>query len=159
MSQEKNLWRKQPIPNSDRVGFGEVVWQAGAKPDQHVCILYFCIFVLCGIRICLWCGIAGLNLNLMRTYRLWRGTLLENVPHFLIRNLIVGTSLGSRGWSPGKLVKSKGYAKQPPKIKFMIKLCKNQIVSRNLRIVAHWWTLCESHLLRLYYGIFQPSVV
>ena len=39
MSQEKNLWRKQPIPNSDRVGFGEVVWQAGAKPDQHVCIL------------------------------------------------------------------------------------------------------------------------
>ena len=44
MSEEKrNLWRKQPIPNSDRVGFGEVVWQAGAKPDQHVCILYFCI--------------------------------------------------------------------------------------------------------------------
>ena len=27
--------------------------------------------------------------------------------------------------------------------------CKNQIVGRNLRIVAHWWTLCESHLLRL----------
>ena len=37
--------------------------------------------------------------------------------------------------------------------------CKNQIVDQNLRIVAHWWTLCESHLLRLYFGIFQPSVV
>ena len=47
MSQEKNLWRKQPIPNSDRVGFGEVVWQAGAKPDQHVCILYFVVLYFC----------------------------------------------------------------------------------------------------------------
>ena len=27
-------------------------------------------------------------------------------------------------------------------------------VGRNLRIVAHWWTLYESHLLRLYFGIF-----
>ena len=138
-------------------GLASERWSGRLEPNLInifvFCIMWFCIFVLCGIRICLWCGIAGLNLNLMRTYRLWRGTLLENVPHFLIRNLIVGTSLGSRGWSPGKLVKSKGYAKQPPKIKFMIKLCKN------LRIVAHWWTLCESHLLRLYYGIFQPSVV
>ena len=32
-------------------------------------------------------------------------------------------------------------------------LCKNQIVGRNLRIVTHWWTLCESHLLRLYFDI------
>ena len=36
--------------------------------------------------------------------------------------------------------------------------CKNQIVGRNLRIVAHWWTLWKSHLLRLYFGVFQPSV-
>ena len=41
----------------------------------------------------------------------------------------------------------------------MISNCKNQIVGWNLRIVAHWWTLCKSHLLRLYFGVFQPSVV
>ena len=33
-------------------------------------------------------------------------------------------------------------------------LCKNQIVVKNLRIVARWWTLSESHLLRLYFGVF-----
>ena len=35
----------------------------------------------------------------------------------------------------------------------------NQIVVKNLRIVAQWWALCESHLLRLYFGVFQSSVV
>ena len=37
--------------------------------------------------------------------------------------------------------------------------CKNQIVGRNLRIVAQWWTLCESHLLRLYFGVFQQIFI
>ena len=37
--------------------------------------------------------------------------------------------------------------------------CKNQMVDRNIRIVACWWTLCKNHLLRPYFGIFQPSVV
>ena len=37
--------------------------------------------------------------------------------------------------------------------------CKNQIVVKNLRIVAQWWTSSEGHLLRLYFGVFQPSVV
>ena len=37
--------------------------------------------------------------------------------------------------------------------------CKNQIVVQILRIVAQWWTFSESHLLRLYFGVFQPSVV
>ena len=37
--------------------------------------------------------------------------------------------------------------------------CKNQIVFENLRIVAQLWTLSESHVLRLYFGIFQHSVV
>ena len=37
--------------------------------------------------------------------------------------------------------------------------CKNQIVVKNLRIVAQWWTLSEGHLLRLYLGVLQPSVV
>ena len=32
-------------------------------------------------------------------------------------------------------------------------------VYRNLRIVAHCCTLCKKHLLRLYFRIFQPSVV
>ena len=36
---------------------------------------------------------------------------------------------------------------------------KNQIVVKNLRIVAQWWTSSEGHLLRLYFGVFQPSVV
>ena len=35
----------------------------------------------------------------------------------------------------------------------------NQIVGKNLKIVAQWWPLRESHLLRLYTGVFQPSVV
>ena len=38
-------------------------------------------------------------------------------------------------------------------------VCKNQIFVKNLRILAQWWTLCESHLMRLYFGVFQPSVV
>ena len=38
----------------------------------------------------------------------------------------------------------------------LITFCKNQIVRKNLSIVAQWWTLCESHLLRLYFGVFQP---
>ena len=38
-------------------------------------------------------------------------------------------------------------------------LCKNQIVVKNLRIVAQWWTSSEGHLLRLYFGVFQPSLV
>ena len=33
------------------------------------------------------------------------------------------------------------------------------IPGRNLRIVAQWWTPCESHRLKLYFGIFRPSVV
>ena len=37
--------------------------------------------------------------------------------------------------------------------------CKNQIVVKNLGIVAQWWTSSEGHLLRLYFGVFQPSVV
>ena len=37
--------------------------------------------------------------------------------------------------------------------------CKHQIVVNNLRILAQRWTLSESHLLRLYFGVFQPSVV
>ena len=36
--------------------------------------------------------------------------------------------------------------------------CKNQIVFKNLRIHAHLLHLSESHLLRLYFGVFQPSV-
>ena len=35
---------------------------------------------------------------------------------------------------------------------------KNQIVVKNLRIVAQWWTLSESRLFKLYFGVFQPSV-
>ena len=35
--------------------------------------------------------------------------------------------------------------------------CKNQIVVMNLRIVAQWWILSESLLLRLYFSVFQPS--
>ena len=31
----------------------------------------------------------------------------------------------------------------------------NQIVGKNLRIVAQWGTFCESHLLRLYFSIFS----
>ena len=38
-------------------------------------------------------------------------------------------------------------------------LCKNQIVVKNLRIVAQWWTLSENNLLRQYLGVFQPKVV
>ena len=34
-----------------------------------------------------------------------------------------------------------------------------QIVGNNLRIVARWWTLCKSHLLRLCFGVFQPSLI
>ena len=41
----------------------------------------------------------------------------------------------------------------------LITFCKNQIVGKNLSIVAQWWTLCESHLLRLYFSVFQPSVL
>ena len=36
--------------------------------------------------------------------------------------------------------------------------CKNQIVDQNLRIVAHWWTLCESHLLRLYLVVCSSTM-
>ena len=32
------------------------------------------------------------------------------------------------------------------------------MVGKNLNIVAQRWTLCESHLLKLYLGAFQPSV-
>ena len=32
------------------------------------------------------------------------------------------------------------------------------MVGKNLDIVAQRWTLCESHLLKLYLGAFQPSV-
>ena len=38
-------------------------------------------------------------------------------------------------------------------------LCKTQIVVQNIRIVAQWWTSSEDHLLRLYFGVVQPSVV
>ena len=38
------------------------------------------------------------------------------------------------------------------------KPCKNQIAVKNLRIVAQWWTSAEGHLLRMYFGVFQPSV-
>ena len=55
---------------------------------------------------------------------------------------------------------------QPPPFKVHVFIllnelshCKNQIVGKNRRIVAQWWTLCESHLLRLYFSVFQPSVV
>ena len=39
--------------------------------------------------------------------------------------------------------------------------CTNQIVGKNLRIVAQWWTSSDGHLLRLrlHFGVFQPSVV
>ena len=33
--------------------------------------------------------------------------------------------------------------------------CANQIVCKNLRIVAQWWILSESHLLRLYFSVFH----
>ena len=36
--------------------------------------------------------------------------------------------------------------------------CKNQIVVKNLRILAQLLHLSESHLLRLYFDVFQPSV-
>ena len=36
--------------------------------------------------------------------------------------------------------------------------CKNQIVVKNLRIVAQWWTSSEGHLMRLYFSVLQPSV-
>ena len=36
---------------------------------------------------------------------------------------------------------------------------KNQILVKNLRIITQLWTLSEGHLLRLYFGVFQPSVV
>ena len=39
------------------------------------------------------------------------------------------------------------------------KPCKNQIVVKNIRIVAQWWTSTEGHLFRMYFSIFQPSVV
>ena len=32
----------------------------------------------------------------------------------------------------------------------LLSVCTNQIVGKNLKIVAQWWTLCESHMLRLY---------
>ena len=54
-------------------------------------------------------------------------------------------------WKP---VKSKNC-----KMHVFNQFCKNQIVVKNLRIVAQWLTLSESHLLRLYFGVFQPSVV
>ena len=47
----------------------------------------------------------------------------------------------------------------PPTIYLLDILCKSQIVVKNLRIVAQWWTSSEGHLLRLYFGVFQPSVV
>ena len=37
------------------------------------------------------------------------------------------------------------------------KIKKNQIVVKNLWTVAQWWALSESHPLRLYFGVFQPS--
>ena len=30
---------------------------------------------------------------------------------------------------------------------------------KNLKIIAQWWTLSESHLSRLYFGVFQPTMV
>ena len=38
-------------------------------------------------------------------------------------------------------------------------VCKNQLVFKNLRIVAQLWASSEVHLLKLYFGVFQPSVV
>ena len=35
------------------------------------------------------------------------------------------------------------------------KPCKNQIVVKNLRIVAQQWTSSEGHLLRLYLGDYN----
>ena len=35
----------------------------------------------------------------------------------------------------------------------LFRIWKNQIVARNIRIVAHRWTLCKSHLLRLFFNI------
>ena len=35
----------------------------------------------------------------------------------------------------------------------------NQTVGKNFKNVAQWWPLCESHLLRLFIGVFQPSMV
>ena len=32
------------------------------------------------------------------------------------------------------------------------------MVVKNPRIVAQWWTSSEGHLLRLYFGVFRPSV-
>ena len=37
----------------------------------------------------------------------------------------------------------------------LITFCKNQIVGKNLRMM----NLCESQLLRLYFSVFQPSVL
>ena len=37
-------------------------------------------------------------------------------------------------------------------------VCKNQIFVKNLRILAQLLHLSESHLLRLCFGVFQPSV-
>ena len=43
----------------------------------------------------------------------------------------------------------------PPTIYLLDILCKSQIVVKNLRIVAQWWTSSEGHLLRLYFGCFN----
>ena len=34
-----------------------------------------------------------------------------------------------------------------------------EIYVKNLRIVAQWWTSSEGHLLRLYFGVFQHSIL
>ena len=39
-------------------------------------------------------------------------------------------------------------------INVMIWVCINQIVVKNLRIVAQWWSLSESYLLRLYFDVY-----
>ena len=36
-------------------------------------------------------------------------------------------------------------------------LYKSNSMVRIFRIVTQWWTLSESHLLRLYFGLFRPS--
>ena len=37
--------------------------------------------------------------------------------------------------------------------------CNNQIVVNKIRILAQRWTLSESHLLKMDFGVFQPSAV
>ena len=49
------------------------------------------------------------------------------------------------------------YLYQPPQLRNSA--YTNQIVVKNLvRLVAQWWTFSGSHLLRMYFGVFQPSV-